>query len=60
VVSGDVVDCNAANDSVAFCEDADRALFCDQGSWYELTCSSVAPGDWCGEDDQTHIVDCGQ
>src|SRR5262249_34214674 len=58
--SGDAVACDATDDGTAYCEDDDRELFCDQGTWYELSCGSVAPGYWCGEEDDTHVVDCGQ
>jgi hypothetical protein len=58
--AGDAIVCDASNEGVAYCEDDDRELFCTQGSWYELSCSSVAPGEYCGEDDATHVVDCGQ
>jgi hypothetical protein len=59
VVSGDVINCDASNEGVAYCENDDNELFCSGGSWYELSCASVAAGYWCGEDDTTHVVDCG-
>jgi hypothetical protein len=60
VVTGDVVQCNDANEGVAFCSDDDHEVFCSSGSWYELSCSAAVPGDWCGEEEDTHVVDCGQ
>jgi hypothetical protein len=59
VVTGDVVVCDASDDGVAYCEDNDRTLFCDQGVWYELSCSAAQAGNECWEDDETHVVDCG-
>jgi RNA polymerase sigma-70 factor, ECF subfamily len=60
VVTGEVLLCDEAADGIAYCSDDDHEVFCDQGSWYELSCSSVAPGYWCGEDTDTHVIDCDQ
>ena len=59
VVTGDVQTCDASTDGVAYCSDDDHEVYCDQGTWYEVSCSAIQAGDYCGEDD-AHVIDCGQ
>lgn len=58
VVEGDVAVCDEEAQGAAFCEDDERALFCDSGEWYELSCGDAFESGMCLEDGESLLVDC--
>ena len=50
--------CDASEQGVGYCGDADHVIFCDGGHWHSLTCSTAEGGSACEEEDDNHVVDC--
>lgn len=51
------VECNAANEGVAWCDSETDLAFCTGGAWYILDCAHPdIDGDFCAEDED--VIGC--